>query len=111
MWHTNPSQGETAEDLFHDTHLELQERMRNPIAFHAEMMGDIMYLNQVLQQSDARNSYKLLSRKSMDTWTATTGHSRKEAKSLMTPRSYHLYCPCGASAISQLTKSSLTRHN
>jgi hypothetical protein len=46
--------GETAEDLFHDTHLELQERMRNPIAFHAEMMGDIMYLNQALQQSDAR---------------------------------------------------------
>jgi hypothetical protein len=35
--------GKTAEDLFHDTHLELQERMRNPIAFHAEMMGDIMY--------------------------------------------------------------------
>jgi len=43
--------GETDEDLFHDSHLELQERMRielqermrNPIAFHAEMMGDIMY--------------------------------------------------------------------
>ena len=46
--------GETAEDLFHDSHLELQERMRNPIAFHAEMMGDIMYLNQALQQSDAK---------------------------------------------------------
>jgi hypothetical protein len=40
--------GETAEDLFHDSHLELQERMRNPIAFHAEIMGDIMYLNQAL---------------------------------------------------------------
>ncbi len=39
---------ETDEDLFHDAHLELQERMRNPIAFHAEMMGDIMYLQQVL---------------------------------------------------------------
>jgi hypothetical protein len=34
---------ETNEDLFHDTHLELQERMQNPIAFHAEMMGDILY--------------------------------------------------------------------
>jgi hypothetical protein len=32
---------ETGEDLFHDTHIELQERMQNPIAFHAEMMGDI----------------------------------------------------------------------
>jgi hypothetical protein len=36
---------ETNEDLFHDAHLELQERMRNPIAFHAEMMGDILYLH------------------------------------------------------------------
>jgi hypothetical protein len=35
---------ETNEDLFHDTHLELQEQMQNPIAFHTEMMGDIMYL-------------------------------------------------------------------
>jgi hypothetical protein len=34
---------ETPEDLFHDQHLELQERMPHPIAFHAEMMGDIMY--------------------------------------------------------------------
>ena len=38
--------GKTPEDLFHDLHLELQEQMRNPIAFHAEMMGDIMYLHQ-----------------------------------------------------------------
>jgi hypothetical protein len=44
----------TDEDLFHESHLELQECMRNPIAFHAEMMGDIMYLNQALQQSDAK---------------------------------------------------------
>ncbi len=35
--------GKTNEDLFHDSHLELQERMRNPIAFHAKIMGDIMY--------------------------------------------------------------------
>jgi hypothetical protein len=46
--------GETPEDLFHDAHLELQERMRNPIAFHAEMMGDIMYLQQALRQHDAK---------------------------------------------------------
>jgi hypothetical protein len=36
--------GDTNEDLFHDAHLQIQERMRKPIAFHAEMMGDIMYL-------------------------------------------------------------------
>jgi hypothetical protein len=39
---------ETDEDLSHDSHLELQEQMQNPIAFNAEMMGDIMYLQQAL---------------------------------------------------------------
>ena len=38
----------------HDSHLELQERMRRPIAFLAEMMGDIMYLHQALRQPDSR---------------------------------------------------------
>jgi hypothetical protein len=37
----------------HDFHLDLQDRMRHPIAFHAEMMGDIMYFHQAMQQSDA----------------------------------------------------------
>jgi hypothetical protein len=46
--------GDMDEDLFHDAHLQLQERMRNPIAFHAEMMGDIMYLQQALKQPDAK---------------------------------------------------------
>jgi hypothetical protein len=45
---------ETDDDLFHDAHLELQERMQNPIVFHAEMMGDIMYLQQALRQPDAK---------------------------------------------------------
>jgi hypothetical protein len=45
---------ETDEDLFHNAHLELQERMQNPIAFHAEMMGDILYLQQALKQPDAK---------------------------------------------------------
>jgi hypothetical protein len=40
---------ETNEDLFHDAHLELQERMQNPIAFHAEMMGDILKLQQAIK--------------------------------------------------------------
>jgi hypothetical protein len=42
------------EDLFHDTHPELQEQMRNPMAFHAQMMGDILYLQQALKQPDAK---------------------------------------------------------
>jgi hypothetical protein len=43
--------GDTKEDLFHHTHLELQERMRNPITFHAEMVGDIMYLHRMMQSN------------------------------------------------------------
>jgi hypothetical protein len=46
--------GDTDEDLFHKAHLQLQEQMRNPIAFHAEMVGDIMYLQQVLKQPDVK---------------------------------------------------------
>jgi hypothetical protein len=48
--------GETDDNLFHDAHIELQEHMRNPIAFHAKMMGDIMYLNQALRQPDVKES-------------------------------------------------------
>jgi hypothetical protein len=46
--------GDTNEDLFQNAHLQLQEHMRSPIAFHAEMMGDIMYLQQALKQPDAK---------------------------------------------------------
>jgi hypothetical protein len=40
--------GQTNEEQEHDEHLALQERMRHPIAFHAEMIRDIMYLSQAL---------------------------------------------------------------
>ncbi len=50
--------GDTDEDLFHDAHLQLQEQMRNPIRFHAEMMGDIMYLQQALKQPNAKEFVK-----------------------------------------------------
>jgi hypothetical protein len=49
--------GDTDEDLFHNAHLQLQEHMRNPIAFHREMMGDIVYLQQVLKH-DAKEFIK-----------------------------------------------------
>ena len=48
------------EDAFHDWHLDLQERMTDPIAFHAEMMGDIMYLHQALRQPDASEFVKAI---------------------------------------------------
>jgi hypothetical protein len=39
----------------HDSYLDLQDCMHHPIVFLAEMMGDIMYLHQVLRQPDARD--------------------------------------------------------
>jgi hypothetical protein len=50
---TSHATGQTDEDREHDEHLSLQERMRNPIAFHAKMMGDIIYLQQALRLPDA----------------------------------------------------------
>lgn len=38
--------------LFHDDHFELQDHMRNPIVFNAEMMGDIMVYHQAIKQPD-----------------------------------------------------------
>ena len=51
---------QTEADLFHDYHLGLQDRMRDPIAFHAEMMGDIMYYHQAIQQDDASEFVKAI---------------------------------------------------
>ncbi len=50
---TGDDDGQTMEDHQYDAYLSLQDCMSNPIAFHAEMMGDIMYLNQALCQPDA----------------------------------------------------------
>ncbi len=41
-------------ERLHNSHLDLQDCMRHPIAFLAEMMGDIMYLHQALRQPDSR---------------------------------------------------------
>ncbi len=40
-------------DVRHSYELAIQECMWHPIAFHAEMMGDIMYLHQALKQDDS----------------------------------------------------------
>ena len=44
----------------HDAHLELQERMRHPIAFHAEMQGDTMYYHQAMRQADSKEFVKAI---------------------------------------------------
>jgi hypothetical protein len=40
-------------DRAHDLHLSLQDQMRHPIAFLAEMMGNVMHLHQALRQPNA----------------------------------------------------------
>jgi hypothetical protein len=50
---------ETNEDLFHDSHLQVQEQMRSPISIHTEMISDIMYLQQALRQPSLRNLCRL----------------------------------------------------
>ncbi len=37
-----------------DSHLDLQDLMRHPIAFLAEIMGNVMYLHQALHQPDSK---------------------------------------------------------
>jgi hypothetical protein len=41
-------------NCLHNSHFNLQNCMSHPIAFLAEMMGDIVYLHQALRQPDAR---------------------------------------------------------
>ena len=41
------------DDTSHDEHLLLQEKMRNPVAFAANMLGDTMYYHQAMAQPDA----------------------------------------------------------
>ena len=54
------SEGQTEADLFYDNHLDLQECMRDPVAFHAVMMGNIMYFHQAIKQPDAQESIKAI---------------------------------------------------
>jgi hypothetical protein len=57
----------TIEDLFHDSHLQLQELMNSPVTFHSGILGNIMYLQQVLRQHQMqRNLSKPSSKESMD---------------------------------------------
>jgi hypothetical protein len=55
---THEDTDEHTPDYLHDEHLSLQESMSHPIAFHAQMTGDIMYLHQALQQPDAAEFVK-----------------------------------------------------
>ena len=46
--------GESVADREHTDHLSIQDRMRHPVAFLAEMCGDIMYFGQEIKQTDRK---------------------------------------------------------
>ena len=46
--------GESVADQEHTEHLSLQDRMRHPVAFLAEMCGDVMYFAQAIRQPDGK---------------------------------------------------------
>ncbi len=54
---TGDDNDQTMEDHQHDAHLSLQDCMSN---LHAQMMGDIMYLNQALCRPDAAHFAKVV---------------------------------------------------
>ncbi len=45
-------------EVKHEYDLVMQECMQHPIAFHAEMMGEIMYFHQALKQDDSAEFIK-----------------------------------------------------
>ena len=83
--------------------------MWNPIAFHAEMMGDIVYLQQVLRQHNSKEFVQAVVKEVNGHVDCKNWTLKKEAKSLMTSRLYLLYGWCDASVTSQQTRSSHTR--
>ncbi len=80
MASTQATTGDMDEDFFHDADLQLQERMRNPIAFHAEMMGDIMYLQQVLKQPNAKEFVQVVIKEVNGHVDSNNGMIRKQSK-------------------------------
>jgi hypothetical protein len=104
------SMSKPIDDLFHDSHLQLQEQVRNPVAFNAEMMGDIMYLQQAQRQPDAKEFLQAIIKEVNGHKKSTTiGHCERDAKSLRMSKWCHLYGHYDACAILQQTKSSHTR--
>jgi hypothetical protein len=57
---SSPDDAEIQYTQEHEDHLSLQEHMHHHIAFNTEMMGDIIFFHQVLQQPDAVKFVKAL---------------------------------------------------
>jgi hypothetical protein len=56
--------------------------MRNPIAFHTKLMGDIMYLQQALRQPDAKELVEAVIKEVNRHMNCNNWTMQKETKSL-----------------------------
>jgi hypothetical protein len=90
---TNNVTGQTDEDCKYDVHLALQECMRHPNAFHVEMMGYTMYLNQALQQPNAAHFVGAVVQEVNGHINNNHRRSPSTPKYHLTWMLYHLYCP------------------
>lgn len=45
--------GESDKDQEYTSHLSIQDRMQNPVAFWSEMCGDVMHFRQAMKQPDS----------------------------------------------------------
>jgi hypothetical protein len=79
--------------------------MRHPIVFHAEMMGDIMYLNQALQQPDAAHFVEAVVQEVNGHVDNNPGGLPSTPKSCLTWKLSHLYGLYNAREMSQPTRS------
>jgi hypothetical protein len=101
--------GETDEDLLDDAHLKLEERMRNPIAFHAKMMGDIMYYHQALKQPDTSQFVDAIIKEINGHVDTSTGDLPSKTLPHKTSSLCHLYGPYNANVTSLPTRLPSTR--
>ena len=92
-------------DLFHNLHLELQERMRNPSVIHAEIMGDIIYFYEAIKQPDAQEFVKAI----VNEFETTTGNWDRGTKFHQTWTFSRKCGPCVSTKISCLMKIKITR--
>ncbi len=75
----------------HNSHLDLHDHMRHPIAFLTEVMGDIMCLHQALRQPEAKEFMEAVMKEVMVTLTMTIGSSSNVPKYQKARRLYHQY--------------------
>ena len=74
--------GESAADQENTDHLSIQDRIRHPVAFLAEMCGDVMYFAQAIRQPDRKQLLEAIVKEVNGHVKIRTGSSSREEKCL-----------------------------